>query len=50
MKVTAKILYCRKDGKRNVEIKGFRNTLEAFQYALRRATEKDAKSTKIKYF
>lgn len=50
MKVTAKILYCRKDGKRNAEIKGFRNTLEAFQYALRRATEKDAKSTKIKYF
>lgn len=50
MRIAAKILYRRKDGKRNAEIKGFRNTLEAFQYALRRATEKDAKSTKIKYF
>ena len=49
MKVTAKIIYHRKDGKRNAEIKGFRNTIEAFRYALRRAAEKDAKSTKIKY-
>ncbi len=49
MKVTAKIIYHRKDGKRNAEIKGFRNTLEAFRYALRRAAEKHAKSTKIKY-
>ena len=49
MKVVAKIIYHRKDGKRNAEIKGFRNTIEAFRYALRRAAEKDAKSTKIKY-
>ena len=49
MKIAAKIIYNRKDGKRNAEIKGFRNTLEAFQYAMRRATEKHAKSTKIKY-
>ena len=50
MKVTAKIIYNRKDGKRNAEIKGFRNTLEAFRYVMRRSTEKNAKSTKIKYF
>lgn len=50
MKVTAKILYRRKDGKRNAEIKSFCNTLDAFRYALRRAAEKDAASTKIKYF
>lgn len=49
MKVTAKIIYNRKDGKRNAEIKDFRNTLEAFRYAMRRAAEKHAKSTKIKY-
>ena len=49
MRITAKIIYHRKDGKRNAEIKDFRNTLEAFLYALRRAAEKDAKSTKIKY-
>ena len=49
MKTTAKILYHRKDGKRNAEIKSFRNTLDAFRYAMRRAAEKDAKSTKIKY-
>lgn len=49
MKVTAKIIYHRKDGKRNAEIKGFRNTLEAFQYVMRRSSEKSAKSTKIKY-
>ena len=49
MRITAKIIYHRKDGKRNAEIKGFRNTIEAFQYAMRRASEKDAKSTKIKY-
>ena len=49
MKVTAKIIYNRKDGTRNAEIKGFRNTLEAFQYAMRRASEKDATSIKIKY-
>lgn len=49
MKIAAKIIYNRKDGKRNAEIKGFRNTIEAFRYALRRAAEKDAKSTKIKY-
>ena len=50
MKIVAKIIYCRKDGKRNAEVKSFRNTIDAFQYALRRATEKDAKSRKIKYF
>ena len=50
MKIVAKIIYNRKDGTRNAEIKGFRNTIEAFQYAMRRAAEKDAKSTKIKYF
>lgn len=50
MKITAKILYHRKDGKRNAEIKSFRNTLDAFRYAMRRAAEKNAKSTKIKYF
>ena len=49
MKITAKILYHRKDGKRNAEIKSFRNTLDAFRYAMRRAAEKNAKSTKIKY-
>lgn len=49
MRITAKIIYNRKDGKRNAEIKGFRNTLEAFQYVMRRAAEKNAKSTKIKY-
>ena len=50
MKITAKIIYRRKDGKRNAEIKGFRNTLDAFRYAMHRAAEKDARSTKIKYF
>ena len=50
MKVTAKIIYNRKDGTRNAEIKGFRNTIEAFQYAMRRAAEKNAWATKIKYF
>lgn len=50
MKVTAKIIYNRKDGTRNAEIKSFRNTIEAFQYAMRRAAEKDAWTTKIKYF
>ena len=50
MKVTAKIIYHRKDGKRNAEIKGFRNTIDAFRYAMRRAAEKDAWTTKIKYF
>lgn len=50
MKITAKIIYSRKNGTRNAEVKSFRNTLEAFQHVLRRATEKDAKSTKIKYF
>ena len=50
MKVTAKIIYNRKDGTRNAEIKGFRNTLDAFRYAMRRAAEKDAWTTKIKYF
>ena len=49
MKVTAKIIYHRKDGKRNAEVKNFRNTIEAFRYVMRRAAEKDAKSTKIKY-
>ena len=50
MRITAKIIYHRKDGNKNAEIKSFRNTLEAFQYAMRRAAEKHAKSTKIKYF
>lgn len=50
MKIAAKIIYNRKDGKRNAEVKSFRSTLEAFQYVMRRAAEKDAKSTKIKYF
>lgn len=50
MKITAKIIYSRKDGTRNAEVKSFRNTLDAFRYVLRRATEKNAKSTKIKYF
>lgn len=50
MKITAKIIYDRKDGTRNAEVKSFRNTLDAFKYAMRRAAEKDAKSTKIKYF
>lgn len=50
MKITAKIIYNRKYGTRNAEVKSFRNTLDAFRYAIRRATEKDAKSTKIKYF
>ena len=49
MRITAKIIYHRKDGTRNAEIKSFRNTIEAFQYAMRRAAEKCAKSTKIKY-
>lgn len=49
MRIAAKIIYNRKDGKRNAEIKGFRNTIEAFRYALRRAAEKDATSIKIKY-
>ena len=49
MKVIAKIIYNRKDGTRNAEIKGFRNTLEAFQYAMRRAADKRALTTKIKY-
>ena len=48
MRITAKIIYNRKNGKRNAEIKGFRNTLEAFQYAMRRASEKHAWTTKIK--
>lgn len=50
MKITAKIIYHRKDGKRNAEVKSFRNTFDAFRYAMRRATEKDAESTKVKYF
>lgn len=49
MKIVAKIIYNRKDGKRNAEVKSFHNTLEAFRYAMRRAAEKHAKSTKIKY-
>ena len=49
MKIVAKIIYNRKNGTRNAEIKGFRNTIEAFQYAMRRAAEKDAWTTKIKY-
>ena len=49
MRITAKIIYHRKDGNKNAEIKSFRNTFDAFRYAMRRAAEKDAKSTKIKY-
>lgn len=49
MKVVANIIYFRKDGKRNAEVKGFRNTIEAFRYAMRRANEKNA-TAKIKYF
>ena len=50
MRITAKIIYHRKDGKRNAEVKSFRSTLEAFQYAMHRAVEKNAWTTKIKYF
>ena len=50
MRIAAKIIYNRKDGTRNAEIKSFRNTLEAFQYAMRRAADKPAWTTKIKYF
>ena len=50
MKIVAKIIYNRKDGTRNAEIKGFRNTFDAFRYAMRRAVEKNAWATKIKYF
>lgn len=50
MRIAAKIIYNRKDGTRNAEVKSFRNTLDAFRYAMRRATEKDAWTTKIKYF
>ena len=50
MRIAAKIIYNRKDGTRNAEIKVFRNTLEAFQYAMRRAADKHALTTKIKYF
>lgn len=50
MRIAAKIIYNRKDGTRNAEIKGFRNTLEAFRYAMRRAADKHAWTTKIKYF
>lgn len=49
MKVTAKIIYHREDGRRNAEIKSFRSTLEAFQYAMHRAAEKHA-NAQIKYF
>ena len=49
MKVVAKIVYRRKDGKRNAEVKSFRNTFDAFRYAMRRAVEKNAWATKIKY-
>lgn len=49
MKVNASIIYNRCDGKRNAEAKSFRNTLEAFQYAMRRAAEKHAWTTRIKY-
>ena len=49
MRIVAKIIYHRKDGKRNAEIKGFRSTFDAFQYAMRRAVEKNAWATKIKY-
>ena len=50
MRITAKIIYNREDGTRDAEIKSFRNTLEAFQYAMRRAADKHAWTTKIKYF
>ena len=50
MRITAKIIYHRKDGNKNAEIKSFRNTLDAFRYAMRRAVEKNAWATKIKYF
>ena len=50
MKIVAKIIDNRKDGTRNAEIKGFRNTLDAFRYAMHRAVEKNAWTTKIKYF
>ena len=50
MRITAKIIYHRKDGNRNAEIKSFRNTFDAFRYAMRRAAEKNAWTTKIKYF
>ena len=50
MRIAAKIIYNRKDGTRNAEIKSFRNTLEAFQYAMRRAADKHAWNTQIKYF
>ena len=50
MRIVAKIIYNRKDGTRNAEVKSFRNTLEAFQYAMRRAADKHAWTTKIKYF
>ena len=49
MKIIAKIIYNRKDGTRNAEVKCFRNTLGAFRHAMRRAAEKHAKSIKIKY-
>ena len=39
MRIVAKIIYNRKDGTRNAEIKG-----------LRRAADKHAWTTKIKYF
>lgn len=50
MRITAKIIYRRKDGNRNAEIKSFPNTLDAFRYVMRRAAEKNAWTTKIKYF
>lgn len=50
MRIAAKIIYNRKDGTRNAEIKSFRNTLEAFRYVMRRAADKHAWTTKIKYF
>lgn len=49
MKTRASIIYNRCDGKRNAEVKSFRNTLEAFQYTMRRAAEKHAWTTKAKY-
>lgn len=49
MKIVANIIYNRCDGKRNAEVKSFRNTKEAFQYAIRKASEKHAWTTKIKY-
>lgn len=49
MKVIVSIIYFRKDGNRNAEVKGFRSTIEAFRYAMRRASEKNA-TAKIKYF